>query len=370
MTDSPQTSGVPVIGFIGGEIDHFHEAMALLMSRGGRCRPMFITETDLTKFPNTAEHPHILRRLTTFDGIDVVDYNQPARPVDWLFVVMKTHQPAGSPQIRRWMKSARHFACVSQTDHTQGWKIWARELYHSFPYYLHADAVILQGRETRWHPYHFIKRKLNYWANVHPQIYTKPGLEQVMFAPCDTQTPRRRFRFSFTGSSTPDARAAALRRIEARLRAIPKVRFHENAVPPDDTAMADDEQHVLWIEYDHSKANSPKPLTPLEYIKTLNQSDFCISPMGWGPLWNHRVAEAAVRGSIPLTHDAGRHNLGFEDNVNCIIAHHDQWEEAIDRAAAMGDDQVIRMRRNLVEMASRRIAPDAAGARLRRELGL
>jgi hypothetical protein len=355
------------LGILTPLVSHFDEAILLHLTRGTDHRGVLITQTHLEEIPVLYEHSHIVRRLQAKGGIDLIQYDGPVEALDWLFVYLRENKRIELPLYRRWIRAAKNFGCLSEADHAAGWRTHVRELVRSFPLYFGAKVIILQCRQRAKDPYRFLCRRVHYAPTVHPQFYTSPELYRAMFAPWPENKGLRRYRFSFVGSTTPEARATALRGIRAALERLNGIYIHES-YPPESEQDDPDSMSVVWVEYDHSKGTHG--LGAMRYLEVLNQTDFCISPMGWGPLWNHRVVEAVARGAIPITHDEERHNLGFEHLVNCVVARDDDWESAIATAALMSEEDVIRIRENLANMVATRLSPDVAAAVLRRELGI
>jgi hypothetical protein len=354
------------IGILAPLVSHFDEAMLLHLMRGTRHRCVLITQTHLENIPVLNEHSHIVGRLQSEGVIELIQCDGPVQALDWLFVHLKEHKRVDAPLYRRWQKAAKKFGCLSEADHAAGWRTQVRELIRSFPFYFGTRVIVLQCRQRAKDPYRLMWRRVHYAPTVHPQFYTSPELNRAMFAPWPEYTGRRRYRFSFVGSTTPETRATALRRIRAALERLNSISIHD-AYPTDEQANPESTS-VVWVEYDHSKGTHG--LGALPYVEVLSHTDFCISPMGWGPLWNHRIVEAVMRGAIPITHDEGRHNLGFEHLINCVVARDDDWESAIAAAASMSDDNLVRMRANLAKMVTTRLSPNVAAAALRRELGI
>jgi hypothetical protein len=353
------------IGILAPLVSHFDEAMLLHLGRGTGHRCVLITQTNLDNVPVRYEHSHIVRRLQSEGRIELIPYDGPVEALDRLFVYLREHKRVDAPLYRRWLKAAKKFGCLSEADHAAGWQTHARELVRSFPFYFGASVIVLQCRRRAKDPYRFMWHRFHYTPTVHPQFHTNPELYSAMFAPWPEGQGRRRYRFSFVGSTTPETRAATLRHIRAALERLKSVSICETY--PSESAQTDPEStSVLWVEYDHSKGTHG--LGALPYVEVLNQTDFCISPMGWGPLWNHRVVEAVVRGAIPITHDEERHNLGFEHLVNCVVARNNDWNSAIATAAAISDEDLVRIRQNLANMVATRLSPDVAAAAFRRGL--
>ncbi len=57
----------------------------------------------------------------------------------------------------------------------------------------------------------------------------------------------------------------------------------------------------------------------MEYMGTLSDMDFCISPPGWGLQWTHRTIEALMRGSMSIIEDPQIYGLELLDGENCIV---------------------------------------------------
>src|SRR5262249_51778236 len=85
----------------------------------------------------------------------------------------------------------------------------------------------------------------------------------------------------------------------------------------------------------------------------------CISPPGWGA-FTHRTIEALVRGSIPIIEDPRVYGLELRDNDNCIIARPDDWGAAVQRALKMDEEEIRRIRRNVIGLREKQLLDDRA----------
>jgi hypothetical protein len=350
------------VGILNESLCHFDEQLGILLARTGQCRSMLITALDSDGGSELAEHPWILRRLQGYAGLEVVACDGPVRPLDWLFIHLWEHKRPNEPTTRRWLKAAKRVACISAADFSPGWRSVARGLIRGFPYYIGARAVILQCQEGVRHPYPFIPCQVHYTPTVHPQFYTVPEYETAMFAPRTDRYAPRRFVLSFVGSRTPRERELVLRRIQAHLSKIDSLEVHID----DSISCANGHREVLWIEYDVSEGSHG--LSPVSYVKVLDDSEFCICPRGWGG-WTHRVIEALLRGSIPILDDEKLYNLGLKHGVNCLVPERNNWAEAINVALNLSVSEVAAMRTRIAELVAARIAPEAAATRLFQRLG-
>jgi hypothetical protein len=147
-----------------------------------------------------------------------------------------------------------------------------------------------------------------------------------------------------------------------------RVAFIGNRQPPERLtklmqcrdALVGAERQTYWHEYGGQESTGPRRLEPTQYMRVLSDTDFCISPPGWGDLYAHRTVEALIRGSIPIIDDPHNYDLEFRNKQNCILANRHDWGTAIRTALSMSDPEVLRMRRNVLALREERLLPNKA----------
>jgi len=109
------------------------------------------------------------------------------------------------------------------------------------------------------------------------------------------------------------------------------------------------------------------------YVDILSQSDFvlCIP----GTSWTHRPFESLVRGAIPIIDENNLriHDVPWVDGENCLIvrqpAKKESWAVAIQRALALRQPEIFKMRERVRALREEWLLPAAFSARLRSKLG-
>jgi hypothetical protein len=82
--------------------------------------------------------------------------------------------------------------------------------------------------------------------------------------------------------------------------------------------------------------------------------------------------EALLRGSIPVlaADQLDLYGIGLEDGVNCIGVPDGRWSETIERLKSIGEDAVVRMRKNIHAMLEDRLSYDAVARQIATRLGV
>ena len=63
---------------------------------------------------------------------------------------------------------------------------------------------------------------------------------------------------------------------------------------------------------------------------------------------------------MPIIEDPERYDLAFRDHANCIIASPNGWAEAVQKALNLPENEVLRMRRNVLALREDRLLPEKA----------
>jgi len=165
---------------------------------------------------------------------------------------------------------------------------------------------------------------------------------------------RRPIRANFVGSRDPARRGQILDSIDA---------YFFNTFPGDN-----EQKHMVWHVYSDAR---PAALSPVEFLNTLANSDFTLSPPGYS-LVTHRPVEALLRGSIPVINadELDLYDLGLADGMNCIAVSKGGWPAAMDRITRMGEVEIVAMRRNVLAMLNERVVYPALSRNICRRLGL
>lgn len=159
---------------------------------------------------------------------------------------------------------------------------------------------------------------------------------------------------NFVGSRDPDSRGQILDSVEAYF------------IQP--SAANRQRKNMVWHVYSDAH---PAALSPQEFLRTLTESDFTLSPPGYS-LVTHRPVEALLRGSIPVLNEdeLDLYDLDLADGVNCIAVPAGEWTDAMDRVIRMGEAEILAMRRNIQAMLTERVAYPALSRNICRRLGL
>ncbi len=331
------------ITFFKPQLSHFVETMACFLAEDPRIAVRVVT--SLERGADGAEHPWSLARLRSHPRIEVADVASPPMPSSLVIFGLVRHSPLHSafPESNQY---------ASRAD-------WLRELARAFPHFLRARFVILE-REP--HPLDFrfgCRRRVLYTPSVHPQYLSDPRLRDAMCAAAPAG--RRRFRVTFLGNRQPPERTV---RLESCLRELRTA--HEVAISAHYPSERASDAEALWIEYDI--AAGTRGLDPLGYTAALGETEFCLSPPGWGRNWAHRTIEACMRGAIPVIEDPQLYNLPFADGENCILAAGADWSRAVRRCLASTPAEIARMREGVLRLRESRLRPDVAASGFRRAL--
>lgn len=167
----------------------------------------------------------------------------------------------------------------------------------------------------------------------------------------------RPIRANFIGSCDPKSRTSILDSIR---------HFADSRTTPSQSKLHG--KTIMWREYSDAV---PDALTPEEFVRTLTESDFSLSPRGYS-LVTHRTIEALLRGSIPILalDELDLYGVDLQDGKNCIAVPDNKWPEAIERIDGIGEDELIWMRRNIHAMFDLELNYQALSARIRFRLGI
>ncbi|MCE9589813.1 MAG: hypothetical protein K8S99_04750 [Planctomycetes bacterium] len=350
------------IGVYTQSLVHFHEALTYLMSRTPGWRCFVITQTDLSKSPRGSEHPMSFARIKKLGYADLIPLDYRAMPLDWLIIDQQNIRPTRTPDLDRWCGTAGKICCMTDWHRYVSLRCVARDLVRGYPYYLKACRMIFQTAQGTWSPYVTVRRKIYFSPMPHPQFMLVPEGRERMYSPMPDPEDDRAYALGFVGSRLPPEREVVMRQAQAEIGRHPDLQI----IDEPDAPVAPGKRPVFWSEYGDNDVK--RGVGKEAYVPVLDRMEFCISPLGYGGLWTHRVVEAVMRGAIPITQDEKRYNIGLADMETCISADKGGWEDAVRRALAMPREERVRMRRNLAETRRRYLEIDAAAARLRKQL--
>jgi hypothetical protein len=98
------------------------------------------------------------------------------------------------------------------------------------------------------------------------------------------------------------------------------------------------------------------------YFEALQECDFVLSPPGWCMPVSHNLIEAMFCGAIPITNGGAFMSEPLADDVNCLAFKNvEELAAAVERALAMDDCEVARMRKAVRDYYDRFLEPKAFG---------
>ena len=326
------------------------ETMAYHLAAGPKLKVRVVTNRE--RGSDFTEHPWVVERLDADPRIEVLDLSAPA--VDSSLVVFGlVCQGKPDPRLRQWMSRSDGWAIFPSGAHYGSRADWLRELRHSFPEYLRARFLILE-RDSRLFDFRFFCRKhVHYTPSAHPSFLSDPARREAMFGAVPSTGPRR-FRVMFVGNRLPEERSVRLDACLGALRACPAI-----SMTSDYPSAASGGMEGLWIEYELAKGT--RGLDPMNYISALNETEFCLSPPGWGKNWTHRTVEAVVRGSIPVIEDPQVYSVPFVADENCILVRNGDWGGAVQRCLEASPEQIATLRAGVLRLREEWMLPEVAG---------
>lgn len=359
--ETQDLSNQRTIGIYCHAVTHFVETIAYWVSYNSNIEVTIVTP----EISSHAEHSWGLNRITQypFGNIEVISPKlENIKSFDRLYIVVNSKDIF----LRKWLNKSKQIGFLTYSNYKGNWKEKAKELLRNFPYYLFAERIGYQTSSSSKVPYFFIKNQFFYSPSVHPQSIVKDDYRKLMFAPTYNSKKERNFKFSFMGNRNPPERVPILKQIKEKLIRDTNIINREQYLL--NQHISNNKNNVLWIEYgDRDKVRG---LSSPDYINALNQTDFCICPLGWGGNWTHRVIESLVRGAIPILEDGERYNIGLTDMKNCIVVKNNNWLEAIEKAEQINLEQLSSIKSNIAEIREKYLLPEAASKKLRESMGL
>ncbi|TAE60374.1 MAG: hypothetical protein EAZ87_06190 [Nostocales cyanobacterium] len=357
------------IAIQSNHINHFTETLVYLLSLVEEFKITLITQTDTNLLNLDTEHPWCLERLNKNQKVEIISLDTEAQNSDYLFITLSNHNFIEHKRIIKWVSGSKKIGLLSNSNYSS-WKYTLKELIFNFPYWIFAKSLILQVHNNKLNPHFLIINKFFYTPSVHPQNFSSEQLRKKMFSFSKPNKFKRQFKFTFIGNKNPTERTIVLQQVRETIATFQDLNeFNEYPVKNKLHSTAEITS-ILWIEYGDDKGEGSRGLSPNDYIDALSESDFCISPLGWGGNWTHRTVEALARGAIPILEDASRYNIGLEDMISCILVKDNNWHEAIIRANNLDENQIYKMRCQIQKICKDHLLPEASAINLTQNLGL
>lgn len=356
-------SSVETVGIYTNSVGHFIEIVAYWVAFNSNLRVLVITQ-EHSKNP---EHSWCLKRLSQSNfEIEVVSVAETPKATDWLYIYRSNSKLLFDQCLVNWVLRTKKIGILTGSSTGDGWSSKLKEFLQSLPYNLLASSIGFQASSQFKHPYFFIKNQFFWSPTVHPQFIVDSDYHAQMFAPVKESSDGRKLRFTFIGNSNPPERQAVLEQIKTWLNSITNCEISQEYKAGQEFQKA--KVNVLWYVYGDQGVK--RGLAPIHYVSALDQTDFCICPLGWGGNWTHRVIEALLRGAIPILEDWDRYNIGLTDMESCVAVKNQDWVEAIEKAQQCSSEKLFEMRSNIHQIREKHLLPEVASDNLRKAMGL
>ncbi len=113
------------------------------------------------------------------------------------------------------------------------------------------------------------------------------------------------------------------------------------------------------------------PIPDAQWLSTLAQADFFLAAPGTHMPLCHNLVEAMLVGTIPILEYGSYLEPALEDGVNCLAFRGSpSLDRAVERAVAIGPDELLALRVRVREYAARWLAPGLFARRLLEEPGV
>lgn len=343
------------IGLFIPSINHFVETLVYWLLQNQDIQVILITSLENSQ--SLSEHPWTLKRLAVVPRLQIVSIETQPQKLDYLLFRCSKYSKFEFDTLKVWKKKAIKTVILSRSI-ISSWKECIKELCYSFPLFINASGVIVEASSSDISPYFHIQNRFYYTPFPHPQILWNEKLRQQIYSTIYGIDQKRLFKFHFIGNYNPLERKVVLEQVKQQLNQIPKINIVKKY--PANTII-DNHTNALFIEYGDSGIRG---VSSEMYIESLSQSDFCISPMGWGDNWTHRTVEALLRGAIPILEDPDRYNIGLKDMKNCIVVRKKNWGEAIERAYGLNAESLLKMRYDIQKIIEYHLLPERATRKL------
>jgi len=210
----------------------------------------------------------------------------------------------------------------------------------------------------------------------HPIFFKSESLRNAIFANDWEPEQPRTLKIMFSGGTQPEIeRGRPISNVREHLRAMKDIRMFASFQEYQSKQEAVKAPHkcILWLPVDGMGPIGEvfeENGVPLEkWTSTLSASDFTFCPPGHAPK-THRVIESLLRGSIPILDCPEEYAIGLKDGETCIAVNNNNWVEAVERALALTEIDLIAIRHNIFECRRKFLTLDASCKRLTHNLGL
>lgn len=309
------------------------------LSECGHRVAVWVADPEFARRPETSIH----RRVAAIDGVDIVGRDAARLPaaVDRL-IVQAFPRPADV--MREWPAlgpRARAVALISAGDRSRSWREAARlqwlEARRIGRGWGRVDRVLYKDGFHRVDLFALLRPRDVVGFDVHSQFLSQAAEREAMHAVDWTPDAVRPWLVNFLGSRDP----------QERLRVLDEIR-HRFVSPQGEPVSPRPGKRMFWCEYSDA---APGGLPPARFVETLTQSDFTLCPRGYSRV-THRPLEALLRGSVPVlcADELGLYGIDLVDGKTCIAVGDGGWAAALDRIAALADDEIVAMRRHVLAM--------------------
>lgn len=344
------------ITFFKPRLSHFVETMAVFAATEKQLTVRIVTFLD--RGSEDTEHPWILDRLRKHPRIQLTDLAEPPAASSLVIFGLVRHAPF-ERSLSGWLKLTRASAIYPEANYYGSRFDWLREMARGFSHLLRARFAIFE-RAPQPLDFRFgCRRRLYFPPSVHPQYLADPDLRNAMLAPVPAGP--RRFRVAFVGNRQPPERGVRLDSVLHTVKSVAGISL-TTRFPSERASDAE----ALWIEY--GGVAGSVGLKAGEYTTALGESEFCLSPPGWGGNWTHRTIEACMRAAIPVIEDPDRYAIPFVDGENCILVANADWAGAVRRCLDSSPAEIARMRERVLRLREERLLPEVAARNFCRNL--
>jgi len=205
-----------------------------------------------------------------------------------------------------------------------------------------------------------------YHRGLHKRRAPNTALDSQLSTLDSAAKQRRRFRIGFFGTHDRDFYTAhyhfpGMNRFEILEAFFEK--FGDSFVnlegPPEQWP---DSKIVVSIDERGGDRRGKTFLSQDHYFEALQECDFVLSPPGWCMPVSHNLIEAMFCGAIPITNGGAFMSEPLADDVNCLAFKNvEELAAAVERALAMDDCEVARMRKAVRDYYDRFLEPKAFG---------
>ena len=305
----------------------------------------------------------IQRRLPDVPRVRIVAGDETALPsvIDRLIVQVFPRPQESIRHIDLLARRSRQITLITAGDRSRTWREAMRLQW------LEARKLALHARRVDRVLYkdgYYARDLLGLFAprdvvgfDVHSHFLHDEQAFRAIHA-CDwTPAPHRPILVNFLGSRDPAVRGRLLDAVRPL--------FHSPGGSPPRGPTG---KSMYWHEYSDAE---PKTVDPLEFVNVLSRSDFTLCPRGYSRV-THRPIEALLRGSIPVlsADELDLYGVPIEDGVSCIGVSDERWPETVARLGRIGEEDLVRMRRNIQAMFAEYLNYDAVAQRMRTRLGV